>query len=587
MKSNTTGPDTTYSKDVQTMHKLPFTKPEKTNGFPGSRGVAKFIQRLLMVTCMLIGMVAYAQDKTAEIDRIFSWATPATPGCVSAVSQNGKVVVNRAYGSADHEREVPLHANSVFDIGSVVKQFVAAAVLLLAEEGRLSLTDDIRKYIPELPDYGHKITVDHLLTHTSGIRDWTGILPLTSGNDDALSLVLRQRGLNFSPGEEWAYSNSGFVLLKEIVARISEMTFGEYTQKRLFEPLGMKSTTYRHDLREVVKNRAMAYAKENGWWKMAMHLENDRGGGGALFSTAADLLIWNEALTGNRLGAFVTGKLQEPAKLNNGRQIPYARGLFLETNRGFKGVWHSGGAAGYHSWLGRYPEQGLSAVVLCNSDEASATSSAARLLDMFLPATTPSAAGNKLPPVAAKGVDTVGLQLNSKAGLYFNEVSGEPVRLVVDRGRLRIASGPALVAQSADRFKRWGAAVEFMSADEFEIRFLSPDKFELKSMEGKTTLYRRAKSSAPGPDVLKPFAGRYKSDEMGAIIRIEPKGDRLIMLLEHAPSRKIELSPVEADVFQFARILVRFKKDGSGKVVGWEYSNPVLRNVKFTRLGDR
>jgi CubicO group peptidase (beta-lactamase class C family) len=127
----------------------------------------------------------------------------------------------------------------------LTKPFVAAAVLLLVEDGKLSLTDDVRKDIPQLPDYGHKIMVDHLLTHTSGIRDWTGILPLTAGKDDALTVILRQRGLNFAPGEEWLYSNSGYVLLKEIVARRSGMSFDEFTRKRLFEPLGMKNTAYR------------------------------------------------------------------------------------------------------------------------------------------------------------------------------------------------------------------------------------------------------------------------------------------------------------------------------------------------------
>ena len=206
-----------------------------------------FLLVSFVVTALLVGTPAFAQDKTSEIDKIFSWATPDTPGCAVAVSQHGKLVVNRAYGSADLERDVPISPNTIFDAGSVTKQFVAAAVLLLVEEGRLSLSDDVRKYIPELPDYGHKITMDHLLTHTSGIRDWTGLLPLAGGNADALTMILRQRGLNFAPGEEWSYSNSGYVLLKEIVARTSGMSFAEFTRKRLFEPLGMKTTTYRDD----------------------------------------------------------------------------------------------------------------------------------------------------------------------------------------------------------------------------------------------------------------------------------------------------------------------------------------------------
>jgi CubicO group peptidase (beta-lactamase class C family) len=538
-----------------------------------------------MVTALLIATPAFAQDKTAEIDKIFSWTKPNEPGCAVAVSQNGKIVVNKAYGSADLERDVPVSPNAVFDIGSTHKQFVAAAVLLLVEEKRLSLSDDIRKYISELPDYGHKITIDHLLTHTSGIRDWTGLLPLAAGNPDALTVILRQRNLNFAPGEEWSYSNSGYVLLKEIVARASGTSFGEFARKRLFEPLGMKATSYSVAMREVTKNRALAYEKEGGRWKVAMRLDNDRGGGGIL-STTGDLVIRNDALTNNRLGAFVSEKLQEPAKLNNGRQIKYARGLIVDSYRGVKEVSHSGGAAGYHSWLGRHPAQGLSTVVLCNSDTVAATALARRVIDLFVPATGAQVAENTLPPIAADGIDVAGLDLNSKAGLYFSE-GAEPLRLVVDRGRLRVAGGPALVAQSKDRFKRWGASVEFMSQDEFEMRFLSPGEFELKSMEGKTTRYRRTQPYAHTADELKAFAGRYESTEIGTVFQIEPKGDGLQVRLEHTPSRSLEFKPVARDTFQLSRVAVRFHRDKSGKAVALDYSNPLLRNVKFTRLSDR
>src|SRR5918997_4327158 len=159
---------------------------------------------------LLLVTPAYAQDKTGDVDKIFSFATAETPGCAVGVSQNGKGLVNRAYGLANVERKLPLTQNSLFDIGSTQKQFTAAAVLLLAADGRLSLTDDIRKHLPELPDYGHKVTVDHLLTHTGGIRDWTGMLPLAPEGTNVLKLIMQQRGLNFAPGTEWSYSNSGF-----------------------------------------------------------------------------------------------------------------------------------------------------------------------------------------------------------------------------------------------------------------------------------------------------------------------------------------------------------------------------------------
>ena len=538
-----------------------------------------------VVIAWLVGTPVYAQDKASEIDKIFSSVKANSPGCVVAVSQHGKVVVNRAYGSADLEREVPLSPSSLFDIGSVRKQFVAAAVLLLVEDGRLALSDSIHKHFPDLPDYGHKITVDHLLTHTSGIRDWTGLRPLTGGNVDVVSLTLRQRGLNFAPGEEWSYSNSGYVLLTELVARASGMSFSDFTRKRLFETLGMKMTFSPVDLRDVIKNRALGYEQEGNGWQVGMYVGNERGtSGGAILSTASDLLIWNEALTSGRLGKFVTEKLQEPAKLNNGRKLNYARGLIVDTGRSDKVVWHSGGAAGYSAWLGRLPEHGLSVAVLCNADVTSASNLARRVADQFLPATGAAGAEAPSPAAVAEGAGVTGLDLNSKAGLFFSEATGEPLRLGVDNGRLRIQGGPPLDTLTKDRFRNPRGALFFMSQDEFELHFLSQDQIELKSMEGKTTRYRRAQPYAPTATDLQAFAGRFTNDETRAVLEMAPGKDSLMIRLND--SQAFEFRPVDRDTFQRGGMILRFRRDQAGKVVGFDYSNPVVRNIQFTRLSD-
>ena len=541
------------------------------------RGLVSFV-----FAALLVGAPAYAQDKTSEIDKIFNWATPATPGCAVAVSLRGKLVVNRAYGSADLERDVPLSPNSIFDIGSVRKQFVAAAVLLLAEDGKLSLSDDIRKHFPELPDYGQKITVDHLLTHTSGIRDWTGLRPLTGGNvDDVMKLTLRQRGLNFAPGEEWSYSNSGYVLLTDLVARASGMSFSEFTRKRLFEPLGMKTTMSPGDLRGVIKNRALGYEKEGNGWRVGMYVGTERGsgGGGAILSTAADLVIWNDALTSGRLSAFVTGKLQEQARLNNGRKLRYARGLIVDSYPGGTQVSHSGSAAGYSAWLGRLPAEGLSVAVLCNEDAASATALARRVGDQFLP---------PAPPAPAEGAAVTGLDLNSKAGLFVSERTGETLRLIVNNGRLGIPGlRSPLTPVTQDRFRNPSGDLQFMSQDEFELHFLSPDEFELKSMEGQTTRYRRAQPFAPTAADLQAFAGRYASDETGSAFKVVPGKDSLTVHLEGSSGKGSEIRPIYRDTFQISRVTMRFLRDKDGKVVAFDYSNPLVRNIKFTRQSER
>jgi len=542
---------------------------------------------LLSLVATLAGTAAHAQDKTAEIDKIFSWATMETPGCVCAVSQNGKVIVNRAYGSADLERGAAITPNTVFDAGSVVKQFVAAATLVLVEDGKLALTDDIRKYIPELPDYGHTITVDHLLTHTSGLRDWTGIRMLSDRDDDALTMILRQRELNFEPGTEWSYSNSGFVLMKEIVARVSGVTFGEFAQQRLFEPLGMKSSRYSHNMREVVKNRALAYQKEGDSWKLATMYDNDRGGGGGLLTTASDLLIWNDALTNRKLGTFVSEKILEPAVLKNGRKLTYARGLILDNDHGSRAVWHSGSADGYKTVLGRFPDIGLSLAILCNAgDEIDRRNLEVPVLDLFVPAD--EAKANDTPAAAAaEGVDPATLDLNSRMGLFFNERTGSSLRLAVDDGRLRVAGGPALMATSPSDFKRVGNVLMFMSGDEFEVHFVSADAFDLKSMEGETTRYRRAQPYVPTPADLKAFAGRYENDELMSVVNLEAGERGLVGWLEHLPERRLELAPVDRDTFQRGNLTLRFHRDKTGKVVSLGLTNPVFRNVTYTPSSDR
>jgi CubicO group peptidase (beta-lactamase class C family) len=562
------------------------------NAFNSPRPRPRLVVLLALAAVLLLPAPTLAQanpqDKAAEIDKIFSWVKPGMPGCVAAASQDGKLMVNRAYGLADLERNVPLTTESLLDAGSIRKQFVAAAILLLVEDGKLSLADDVRKHIPELADFGHTITIDHLLTHTSGIRDWVPLLNWASGDPDVMSMILRQRTLNFVPGTEWSYSNSGYVLLPEIVTRTSGMKFSEFLHKRVLDPLGMKSSKYIDHPDIVIRNRALAYEPQgspsDGAWRMAMRLGNERGGAGALFTTAADLVLWNDALASGRLGKLVTQKIQEPATLTNGRKLTYARGLSLLTNYAGRLVFHGGGAAGYRSIAGRFADQGVSVAVLCNAGEASDARDdfAGYIFDLFMadkglrrPAPTP-------PPAGITGVDVGG-----RAGLFFNERTGDPLRLIANNGRLAIAGGGPLVALAADRFRIARPATNFMSNDEFELHFLSNDQFELKSMEGQTTRYRRAQPWAPTAADLAAFAGRYESDELSAVLQVAPGKGGVSSRLNGSPAQVLELSPVDQDTFQRGMQTIRFQRDQAGKVVALDLSNPALRKVRFTRVSDR
>ena len=538
---------------------------------------------LAAAALVLAAAPADAQDRAARVDSIFSFATTETPGCAAGVSQHGKVILNKAYGLGNLEKRVPLGTSSLFDIGSTQKQFTATSILLLVQDGRLSLTDDIRKHLPELPDYGHKVTVDNLLTHTGGIRDWTGLLPLAPEGTDVETLLLRQRGLNFVPGTEWAYSNGGFELAKTIVARVSGMSFPQFTRTRIFEPLGMKATAYVPDILQAGANAALGYQKDGAGWNPYMRLGNNRGGG-AIVSTIGDMLTWQNALATGKLGRFVTDKLHEQTRLANGRKLDYARGVIVDSTPGGLVISHSGGAAGFSTWMGRVPEHGLAVAVSCNFDPVSATALAGRVADLFLPPVDPQALARARAraPVAAPGVD-----VGSRQGLFFDERTGEPMRLDVNNGRLMAANGPALVPVSASTFRPPRPTMFFRSNDDFVLTFVDPDHIEIKSMEGQVTRYRRAQPSSPVADDLQALDGRYDSPELGSVFEIVAGTNAIAMRLENAPERSLQLTPVERDTYMFRMMIVRFRRDAGGKVVGFVYDNPLVKGIQFTRIGDR
>ena len=510
----------------------------------------------------------------AAVDGLFAWASPDTPGCEVAVAQNGVLVVDRSYGSADLDHGTPLGVDTRLDVGSVQKQFVAAAVLLLAEDGRVSLDDDVRRYVPEMPDVGHVVTLDHLLTHTGGVRDWVALQRLADGGGDALSLIVRQRGLNFAPGTEWSYSNSGYVLLKEVVARVAGVPFSRFVRERLFEPLGMTRTVYADDVREV-EDRSLAYERDGDGWRLDV-LEGDaRGDGGGLFSTARDLVVWSEALADGRLGAFVSGTIQAPARLANGRELTYARGLFLDEGPSGPVVWHTGSAAAYKSFLARLVDQDLSVALLCNGGEGTDRDGIANAIaDLFVPPAEEPAA-----PVGREGVDVSG-----KEGVFVEQQSGETLRLAVRDGRLQIPGGAPLLTVAEDRFQNASPRLGLRSDDAFELRFVSDDAFDLVSMEGEATRYHRADPYAPDTAERAALEGRYESDELATEIEVEAAADGLSARLNG--SRSFAFAPVMRDRFEFGPLVLHFERDGTGAVVGLAFSNPALRRVAFERVGD-
>ena len=439
---------------------------------------------LIVAIVVLIQPVMPAQQGAAvapapgmAVDDIFSKWSSSTPGCAVGVAVGGKAMLLKAYGMADLERDVRNTPDTIFEAGSVSKQFTAMAVQLLANDGKLSIDDPVRKYIPELPDYGKPLTIRHMLSHTSGLRDWGSVesiagWPRTTReytHAHVLEIVSKQKSLNFEPGTNWSYSNTGFNLAAIIVSRVSGMPFAEFSKQRIFTPLGMAHTSWRDDHTRIIKGRAIAYSLDNGEYHIEMPFENVYGNGG-LLTTVGDLLIWNENFVNPKVGnAKLISEMAAGGQFNDGKPLEYyGLGLFIEIYRGVPNVYHSGSTAGYRAHLNRFPDSRTSVAVLCNGSNGDASRSANRVSDVFLgdrlkPApTAPSAAA----PPAALNPPPSSAQLEALTGSYWSEEAETMFVAAVDQGSLVLRRRPdaviKLTAIGPDKFRGSIGTVRFM-----------------------------------------------------------------------------------------------------------------------------
>jgi CubicO group peptidase (beta-lactamase class C family) len=335
----------------------------------------------------------------AGVDEVFGDLTKAgSPGCALGVYRDGQMIYAKGYGLANIEENVAIAPRSVFDIGSTSKQFTAASILLLEKQGKLSVNDDIRKYIPKLPDFnqgGSKqtVTILQMLNHTSGLRDYLVLFELAGVNtdsvttdEDALRLIARQKTLNFKPGSEYLYSNTGFFLLSVVVKRVSGKTLREFAAENIFTPLGMKHTQYRDDHTALIADRALAYdptEKKNGFTMNVSYFEQT--GDGAVHTSVEDLLKWDENFYSGQVGGKeFLAEIQQPGKLNDGKTLTYAKGLNVRDYRGLRTVRHGGSWGGYRAELLRFPDQHFSVACLCNLASADPSRRANLVADVYL-----------------------------------------------------------------------------------------------------------------------------------------------------------------------------------------------------------
>ena len=329
----------------------------------------------------------------AKIDQLFSeWNRSGSPGAALAIVKDHEIIYKQGYGTANLEYDIPITTTTIFDIASVSKQFAAFAIATLSHEGKLSLDDDIRTYLPDVPDFGNTITIRHLLHHTSGLRDWVQSLVIAGDlMDDVISfkhilkMARHQKTLNFEPGAAFLYSNTGYNLLAEIVERVTGDSFREWTDTHIFKPLGMKNSHFHDDYQMILKNRAYSYqTDENGGYKHAVN-NTTALGSSSLYSTVEDLAKWILNFDDTRIGEqAVIEQMHQRGVLNNGKQIDYAFGLNIGEYRELKTVRHSGSWRGFRSHLMRFPDQRFGVVILCNLDTFNPLSLAEKVADLYL-----------------------------------------------------------------------------------------------------------------------------------------------------------------------------------------------------------
>ncbi len=517
------------------------------------------------------------RDTIQKIDQLFlAWGTQS-PGGALLVSRGGRVLYEKAFGMSDLEHNVINTPQTVFEAGSVSKQVTAAAVLLLVRQGKISLQDDIRKYFPDFPDYGETITVEHLLHHTSGLRDW-GVVAGFGGwprgsrvytPAHVREIIWRQKGINFKPGDEYSYSNSNYNMLTFLVEKVSGLSHQVFTEENIFKPLGMLHTRWRFNFREVIPNRAIAYGMSAGQYVQNMPFENTFGHG-ALLTTVEDLETWNQRWRTAVLGDELN-KLQETTtRLNNGKPITYAAGVVVDQFNGMKEISHSGATAGYRAWLAYYPASELSIVFLSNLASADPVGIGKSVAGIFL-----GQPKTEKKTLSHKPVDRSIAELTAFAGMYVNHTGEEVEQLVMDKDSLRFKSNNrALIPFGPSQFYLPEGTV---------LIFSGTDQVKRVTPRGDTLAYIRVRAFEPDSKELNSFAGTYVSEEADVRVVASVRDGKLQVFL--SPETTISLRPVYTDhFFDQESVVYHFIRGKKNEIIGFTVTSGRVRNLLFLKM---
>lgn len=535
-----------------------------------------------------------ATTPNGKVDELFAvWDNNYSPGAAVAIVKDGKIIYEKGYGIANLEYDIPITPASVFHIASVSKQFTVFSILLLEQQGKLSLDDDIRKYVPEVPDFGKTITLRHLASHTSGLRDQWELLNYAGWRpddvitkDQIMKIISQQKELNFNPGEEYMYCNTGFTLLAEVVARVSKQTFAQFTKQNIFDPLQMNSTLFYDDHELNVKNRVYSYYSTGTGYKKS-NLNYANVGATSLFTTVEDLSKWATNFATLKVGnQSIVDTMNTEAVLNNGQKFGGALGQFVGKYKGLNEIQHGGADAGYRSYLTRFPDQKVSIIVFSNLAEFNPGKIAHDIADIYLtdviekPKTdvvkTPEPAKSATAIIVNKAI------LDSYVGKY--EIFPGGIYVVTEKdgtlsGQLNEQPAFPLTALSDTEFEiaQFGVKVVFVGAGADKATVM---KF---SQGGQNLEASKMASFDKSAVKLSEYEGKYYSDELSTEYRLVAADGKLIV--KNIRIEDVDLNIGQAkDKFAGGFGTVEFIRDAKNAITGFRINGGRVRNLWVRKI---
>ena len=520
----------------------------------------------LSITLLIHSQNTLTPDQAAQVDAIFTeWDKPDSPGASIGIIKDGQLIYGRGYGLANMEYGIPNATNSVFRIGSTSKQYTAACIVLLAQEGKLSLDDTLDNFFPDFPAYAKNITVRHLLHHTSGIRDYLTLASLSGlsnddfyTNDTLMNWLKNQGELNFDPNEEHLYSNSGYWLLSQIVQKAANMTMAKYAKINIFNKLGMDNTHFHDNHNAIVKNRASGYAPiENGVYAISM-TTLDMIGDGGIFSTIEDAKKWDDAFYNQKVfGANFWKIMTTPGVLNDGTSLDYACGLGIVKYNGIKEVSHGGAFVGFRAEHMRFPEHRFSVIIYANRADANPTRMAHQVTDIFLKdafieeTETTSASGDNAYSAFAKAepYPLSVATLKSLEGTFWGDESKISRKLEVRNDTLNYVRSNGrstqMVPIAKDKFRWVGPPMTIVLTLNKEK---NPTSFKLDiEGQGISSYVKYTPISKLDEESIKKYAGDYYSKELDATYNLKSQNGGVMLYVNDKPMAPAQ--PIMKDIF--------------------------------------